>query len=63
MDDNFLGRSKVLQCSGLAKTTIYTQIKATTFRKPVKIEDRAVGSREREVVEWQRQRVAKAHKS
>ena len=62
MDDNFLRRPKVLERSGLAKSTLNAQIKAATFRKPVKIEDRAVGSREREVVEWQRQRITEVRK-
>ena len=63
MEDNFLRRRKVQQRTGLAKSTLYTQIKAGTFPKPVKIGDRAVGWVESEVAEWQRQRIAKARKS
>ena len=63
MTDNFLRRPKVQQRTGLPKSTLYTQIKASTFPKPVKIGDRAVGWLESEVAEWQRQRIAKARKS
>ena len=63
MEDNFLRRPKVQKRTGFAKSTLYAQIKAGNFPKPVKIGDRAVGWVESEVAEWQRQRIAKARKS
>ena len=56
----FLRRKQVQVRTGLARSTIYKQIKAGIFPKPVPLGARAVGWLESEINEWIADRVTKA---
>ena len=60
MEDNFLRCPKVLRRTGFAKSTLYAQIKAGTFPKPIKIGDRAVAWLKSDIDAWQSDCIAKA---
>ncbi len=61
MTDRFLRRGEVESLAGISKATIYRQIKAKAFPRPVPIEGvRAVRWRESDVVEWQQRQLERA---
>ena len=47
---------KVLEMTGLSRTSVWRQIKAGTFPKPVKLGPRAVGWRASDIDGWARNR-------
>ena len=47
-----LRRREVEALTGLSKPTIYRQVHAGTFPRPVKLGERAVGWRANEINEW-----------
>jgi len=54
----FLRRREVERVTGLTRTTIYRQIAAGAFPKPIKIGVKASGWSEAEIAEWQKKRIA-----
>ena len=52
----FLRLPAVLKITGLSRTSIWRQIKAGTFPKPVKLGPRAVGWPASDIEEWARSR-------
>jgi prophage regulatory protein len=54
----FLRRPEVEAATGLARSSIYERMSAGTFPKPVPLDGRSVGWVEREIDEWQKQRIA-----
>ena len=55
-DVQILRRRDVERLVGLSKPSLYRQINAGTFPRPVKLGPRAVGWRRAEVEEWLRSR-------
>ena len=52
MTEIILRRAEVERVTGLSRSTIYDWISKGTFPKPIKLGDRAVGWRERDVQFW-----------
>jgi prophage regulatory protein len=52
-----LRRPKVIELTGLSRSTIYDGIAAGTFPKPVPLSAKSVGWLESEIVEWQQARI------
>ena len=55
-DERLLRRGEVLRLCGISKSTHNEMVKAGTFPAPVRIGKRAVGWREKDVLEWIRNR-------
>jgi len=53
-----LRRHEVEHVTGLTRTTIYRQIAAGAFPKPIKIGTKASGWLEAEIADWQKRRIA-----
>jgi prophage regulatory protein len=54
----FLRRREVERVTGLTRATIYRQIAAGAFPKPIKIGKKASGWLEAEIADWQKRRIA-----
>jgi prophage regulatory protein len=52
-----LRRKSVLELTGLSKTTMYSEIEAGNFPKPVQLTARSVGWKESDIDEWVRSRL------
>ena len=57
-EPSILRRKQVQARTGLARSTIYQQIQAGTFPRPVQLGPRAVGWLESEVSDWITERIA-----
>lgn len=56
--DRFLPPKKVAELTSFHRTTLYRKAKAGTFPSPVKIGERRIAYREREVLAWMEAREA-----
>jgi prophage regulatory protein len=56
--ERILRRTEVEQVTGLPRATIYDKISRGLFPRPIKLGERSVGWLEREIVVWQRARIA-----
>ena len=52
MDYRILRRTEVLFMTGLATSTLYAMMEKGEFPKPIKLGRRAVGWRERDIMDW-----------
>jgi prophage regulatory protein len=61
--ERFLRRPEVERVTGLPRSSIYEQMAAKTFPKPVPLgSGRAVGWPESEIIDWQEKRKAERNK-
>jgi prophage regulatory protein len=58
MLEKMLRRPEVTAATGLPKSSLYAEIKAGRFPKPVRIRGAAVGWLEPEIIAWQQKRKA-----
>ena len=56
--EQLLRLPEVERLTGLARSTIYSGVKARTFPSPVKLSARAIAWKESDVARWQASRVA-----
>ena len=52
MENRILRRTEVLFMTGLATSTLYAKMRDGEFPKPIKLGRRAVGWRERDIMDW-----------
>lgn len=52
MEYRILRRTEVLFMTGLATSTLYAMMEKGEFPKPIKLGRRAVGWRERDIMDW-----------
>lgn len=50
--DRFLRIGKVLELTGLSRTTLYRKVRGGTFPRQIPLSERCTGWRESEVREW-----------
>ena len=58
MTDIFLRKREVLRVTGLSHSAMYALIAAGKFPQPLKLSERSAAWSEKEIAEWQRERVA-----
>ena len=54
---------EVIRVSGLARSTIYTQMEQKTFPAPIRLGARSVGWLEREIQAWLDQRISESREA
>ncbi len=58
MVQTILRRAEVERATGLRRSSLYEQIAAGKFPKPVKLSEKSVGWIEAEIIAWQKSRIA-----